>query len=101
MYRWLYHARLWKIRHEAISRASPSAAAKSAQYNEIQGPDSSLLDGRFCKAGGGSDTAAPSIELYHPAFATYIKHANDTNLVLLDQILRKGLLERSYEEFPR
>lgn len=72
---------------QSRARDSPSVAAKSTHYYEIQGSDARLLDGRVND--GAESTSAPPIELYHPAFAAYIRHANDPNLDVPDDILRK------------
>lgn len=90
-----------------MTRSSPSAAAKSTQYNTIQGSDAHLLDGRFNKTAAGDGTSAPPIELYHPVFSAYNKRANDLDIELPEGVLRdsakllRNLSAISVAEFTR
>jgi hypothetical protein len=67
-----------KVVKGAVEGPTPSDAADSTEYNDIQGSDIGILDGRFnldyC------DTAAPPIELYHPVFGKFSALAEDTTL---------------------
>ncbi|KAF9024245.1 hypothetical protein BDZ89DRAFT_954897 [Hymenopellis radicata] len=66
---------------------SPSVAAKSHNYIETQASaDSALLDGRF--ASPGPPTAAPPIELFHPAFATYRRDSENPELDVPEDVVR-------------
>ncbi|KAK7027272.1 hypothetical protein VNI00_015361 [Paramarasmius palmivorus] len=67
---------------------TPSVAAKSANYQKNQNSSTTiLLDGRFTES--GDMTTALPVELYHPAFATFLFHATDCNVKIPVDVLRK------------
>ncbi|KAF8918596.1 hypothetical protein CPB85DRAFT_1452173 [Mucidula mucida] len=53
----------------------PSVAAESHNYFRMQASADALLDRRFTSL--GPSTAAPPIELFHPAFASYKRDSED------------------------
>ncbi|KIK64163.1 hypothetical protein GYMLUDRAFT_83497 [Collybiopsis luxurians FD-317 M1] len=65
---------------------TPSSAAKSANYDEIQASAAALLDGRSAK--NGPQTAAPPIELYHPVFGRFSELSNCPDLEVPENVLR-------------
>ncbi|KAJ3795603.1 hypothetical protein GGU11DRAFT_837427 [Lentinula aff. detonsa] len=85
---------------------TPSVAAKSSNYNEIQGSDVPLLDGRFNGRAGGQ-TAAPPIEIYHPAFGAFSKRCKDPELEVPNDVLchtaslLRSVSKISVQEAPR
>lgn len=66
---------------------TPSNAAKSGDYRQIQGSDIPLLDGRLHDE-AGHQTAAPPIEIYHPVFGNFSKNSKDLNLQIPEDVLR-------------
>ncbi|KAF9024248.1 hypothetical protein BDZ89DRAFT_1114715 [Hymenopellis radicata] len=73
------HQTLTNHQITVLNGKSPSVAAKSHNYFETQASaDSALLDGRF--ASPGAATSAPPIELFHPAFATYMRDSENPEL---------------------
>ncbi|KAJ3733131.1 hypothetical protein DFJ43DRAFT_1069382 [Lentinula guzmanii] len=85
---------------------TPSVAAKSTNYNEIQGSDIPLLDGRFNGRAGGQ-TVAPPIEIYHPVFGAFSKRREDPELEVPSDVLRhtasllRSVSKISVQETPR
>jgi len=70
-----------------VKGPTPSNAAKSTEYNKIQGSQTAILDGRFNPI-KYEDTSAPPIELYHPAFGKFSALARDPALEVPDDILQ-------------
>ncbi|KAH0839406.1 hypothetical protein J3R83DRAFT_136 [Lanmaoa asiatica] len=62
-----------------VKGPTPSNAAKSTEYNKIQGSQTVILDGRF-NYNKYADTSAPPIDLYHPAFGKFSTLARDPAL---------------------
>ncbi|KAH9960083.1 hypothetical protein BJV74DRAFT_954596 [Russula compacta] len=70
-----------------VKGPTPSNAAKSTEYNRIQGSRTAILDGRFNNL-KFADTSAPPIELYHPAFGKFSTRARDSAVDVPDEILQ-------------
>ncbi|KAJ3796359.1 hypothetical protein GGU11DRAFT_831818 [Lentinula aff. detonsa] len=85
---------------------TPSVAAKSTNYNEIQGSDIPLLDGRFNGRAGGQ-TVAPPIEIYHPVFGAFSERCKDPKLEVPNDVLcdtaslLRSVSKISVQEAPR
>ncbi|KAJ3782759.1 hypothetical protein GGU10DRAFT_297341 [Lentinula aff. detonsa] len=85
---------------------TPSVAARSTHYNEIQGSDIPLLDGRFNGRAGGQ-TVAPPIEIYHPVFGAFSERCKDPKLEVPNDVLcdtaslLRSVSKISVQEAPR
>ncbi|KAJ3979667.1 hypothetical protein F5890DRAFT_1569265 [Lentinula detonsa] len=85
---------------------TPSVAARSTNYNEIQGSDIPLLDGRFNGRAGGQ-TVAPPIEIYHPVFGAFSERCKDPKLEVPNDVLchtaslLRSVSKISVQEAPR
>ncbi|KAG1785277.1 uncharacterized protein HD556DRAFT_144135 [Suillus plorans] len=66
---------------------SPSAAAKTKEYRNIQRGPTKLYDGRYAH-NNPVNTTAPPIQLFNPAFAYFSSKAFDPEYTVPDEMLR-------------
>ena len=75
-----------KALKKALSAKSPSISAKSNEYRKYQ-RDSPIYDGRY-DANDPTDTIAPPIQLFHPAFAHFLDDVTNQDLPVPEEVIR-------------
>ncbi|KAJ7867598.1 hypothetical protein B0H13DRAFT_2559789, partial [Mycena leptocephala] len=76
----------------SVSGPTPSASAKSQEYNKLQGSDIAIYDGRF--RANEPATTAPPVELYHPVFAKFISACASSTPIPDDHLRHTSALMR-------
>jgi hypothetical protein len=71
---------------KALSSNSPSISAKSQEYRRYQ-CNSPIYDGRY-DANDPTDTIAPPIQLFHPAFAHFLDDVKNNDLPVPEDVIR-------------
>ena len=71
---------------KALNAESPSISAKSQEYRKFQ-RNSPIYDGRY-DAKNPTDTIAPPIQLFHPAFAHFLDDVTNQDLPVPEHIIK-------------
>ena len=71
---------------KALTAESPLTSAKSQEYRKYQG-NSPIYDGCY-DAKNPTDTIAPPIQLFHPAFAHFLDDVTNQDLPVPEHILK-------------